>query len=312
MERGNYDMLVDFIAASSGLNIEEVEKRVQSKILKLSGLISKEGAAQIVAAELGINFDKQKIKISQIVPGMKRINVVGKIITLSPVREFNKNGRSGRVINFVLADNTNNIRTVLWDENHIELIIRNEICEGDCVEISNGGLRNGELHLTSFSDIKKSKEILNEVVIQKPVMKKKISEFNTNDSIATRAVIVQIFEPKFFNTCSECNKKVNEMNECIVHGRVAPKRRVLLGVVLDDGTETIRAVIFSDELKKIIPENELENFEMFQMRKKDILGKEMIIHGQVRRNSMFDRNEFIINEIKEVDIDKLIEELEKS
>ena len=29
---------------------------------KLSGLISKEGAAQIVAAELGINLDKQKVK----------------------------------------------------------------------------------------------------------------------------------------------------------------------------------------------------------------------------------------------------------
>ena len=35
-----------------------------------------------------------------------------------------------------------------------------------------------------------------------------------------------------------------------------------------------------------------------------------MITGQVRRNSMFNTKEFIVEDIREVDVDKLIEELE--
>ena len=42
--------------------------------------VKKEGAAQIVAAELGINFDKERLKISELVQGMKRANVLGKVV----------------------------------------------------------------------------------------------------------------------------------------------------------------------------------------------------------------------------------------
>ena len=48
----NYDLLIERIAKASGLEKEEVERKVEAKKAKLSGLISKEGAAQIIAAEL--------------------------------------------------------------------------------------------------------------------------------------------------------------------------------------------------------------------------------------------------------------------
>src|SRR3989338_1309789 len=116
----NCQHLIEFISEISGLSVEEIERKIEAKQAKLSGLISKEGAAQVIAAELGINLDKQIIKISQIVPGMRKINLIGKIIDLYPVKEYNKNGRSGKVGSFVLADETSNVRTVLWDENHID------------------------------------------------------------------------------------------------------------------------------------------------------------------------------------------------
>ncbi len=53
----NYDLLIERIATSAGIEKEEVERKVEAKKAKLSGLISKEGAAQIIAAELGINFE---------------------------------------------------------------------------------------------------------------------------------------------------------------------------------------------------------------------------------------------------------------
>lgn len=56
----NYSQLVERIARSSGLSVEDIERRIEAKRAKLSGLISKEGAAQVVASELGISFDKEK------------------------------------------------------------------------------------------------------------------------------------------------------------------------------------------------------------------------------------------------------------
>ena len=306
----NYLQLVELISRNLNIPLEEIERKIEAKQAKLSGLISKEGAAQVVAAELGVNFDKEIIKISQMVSGMKKINVIGKIINLYPIREYNKNGRSGRISSFVLADDTSNIRTVLWDENHIELVDKGEISEQGVVEISNASLRNGELHLTSFSEIKISDKAIDVVITEKPTIKKEISGFNINDSVSTRAVIVQMFEPKFFETCPECRKRVNE-NECVTHGKVVPDKRALLNFVIDDGTESIRAVVFSEQIGKLMPEDDLRNPEIFSMRKGELLGKELIISGQVRKNRLFDNSEFIVSDIGDVDVDKLIAELEK-
>ncbi len=308
---GNYLQLVELISESSGNSVEDIKRRVEAKQAKLSGLISKEGAAQVVAAELGVNFDKQMIKISQIVPGMKKINLIGKIIDLFPVREFNKNGRSGRVASFVLADDTSNIRVVLWDENHIDLIVKGQIIKSGIVEINNATIKNGELHLGSFSEIKNSNHVIKSVVLEKATVNKKILDFNTNDNVSARAFIVSIFEPRFFEVCPNCKKKVNELSECAEHGKVVPEKRVLLNFIIDDGSDSIRAVMFSEQVGKLIGKTEIESPELFAVKKQELLGEELIISGQVRKNRMFNNNEFIVDDIKEVEVDKLIEELEK-
>src|SRR3989339_2231385 len=107
----NYQQIAEKISRASGLSIDEVDRRVEAKCAKLSGLISKEGAAQIIASELGISFEKEKIKVNELASGMKRVNIVGKIVKLNPVKEYNKNGKSGKIGSMTLADDTGNIRT---------------------------------------------------------------------------------------------------------------------------------------------------------------------------------------------------------
>jgi len=307
---GNYTQLVEFISESSGVSKEDIERKVEAKQAKLAGLISKEGAAQVIAAELNVNFDKQMVKIVHIVPGMRKINLIGKVIELSPIREFNKNGRSGKIGSFVLADDTSNVRTVLWDENHIDLISKNQIKQDIVVEIGNASIRNGELHLGSFSEIKVSDKKIDNVITEKPTFVKKVSEFNIGDNASARAFIVNMFEPKFFEVCPECRRKAIN-GECNDHGKITPEKRSLLSIVIDDGSENIRCTIFHEVLEKIIPMNELENLELFNVKRKDLMGKEVIVSGQVRKNQMFDSNDFIINELEEVNLDNLITELEK-
>ncbi len=310
----DYSRLVERISRASGKNEEEINRLVEAKRAKLSGLISREGAAQIVASELGINFDKARVKINEIMPGMRKINVVGKIIQLFPVREFKKENREGKIGSFILADDTGNIRIVLWDTNHIDLIEKGEIKEEDVVEISNANLRNTELHLGGFSDLKKSNEIIENVKTEREFAERKISEFSIGGSFETRAIIVQIFEPRFFYVCPECNGKVISEAEgynCQQHGKVVPKKRALLSLILDDGTGNIRAILFSEQIGMLgLSEDELER-EVFLQKRGELLGKEAFFSGTVRQNKLFNTPEFFVSDVKNIDIEKLIEVLEK-
>jgi ssDNA-binding replication factor A large subunit len=311
MLQGNYEQILKLISQSSGLSRDELERKIEGKRAKLSGLISKEGAAQIVASELGINFEKQKMKISELLTGMKKINVSGKIIKMNRVVEYNKNGRSGKIGSFTIADETANIRIVLWDVNHIALIERGELKEGDVVEISGADVRNSEIHLTSFADIKKSGIIIENVQTKQVFNKKTISEIGFNESVDVRAFVVQIFGPTFFNVCPECGKKVSESGECEKHGKVDAQRRAILTFIIDDGTENIRAVLFSDQIKKIASDSDLESSDSFMPKREELIGKEFLIQASSRRNKLSGSMELFVGDIQEIELDKLIEELEK-
>tara|TARA_Y100000310_G_C20702899_1_gene831661 strand:- start:10957 stop:11895 length:939 start_codon:yes stop_codon:yes gene_type:complete len=310
----NYERLLNSIIKSSGLEKSEIERRVTAKQEKISGLISKEGAAQIVAAELGINFDDEKLKIGDLSHGMKRVNTMGKIINLFPVRTFVRNGQESKVANLVIADETSNIKVVLWDSNHISLIETKKIMEGSVIEIANANLRESEMHLGSFSELKLSKEILNDVKTERVLKEKNIIDFRNSDNINVRAFIVQASDLRFFNVCSECKRKViidGENFTCQSHGKVAPEKRALINVVLDDGTETIRAVLFHEKISDL-GINQLDDFETVSKQKQEIIGKEMIFSGSVRLNNFSNSLEMVIDGFKEIVIDDLLVNLEKS
>lgn len=312
MIQGNYDQIIRMIAENVNLPIGEIERKVEAKRAKLSGLISKEGAAQIVASELGISFEKKKMKISGLLSGMRKINLAGKIIRMNRVVEYNKNGRQGKIGSFMLADDTSNIRVVLWDTNHISLIEKGTIKEGDTIEISNGDIRNNELHLGGFGDIKLSSEVFENVQTKSVVQKKEISAIQINDNISSRAFIVQIFGPTFYNTCSECSKRLNEMNNCEIHGGVSPKRNAIITLIVDDGSGSMRAVLFTEQVKKIASEAELENIETFMPKRKELIGNEIIVEGYVRKNKLSENLEIFVQDLKPIDLGLVIDELEKA
>ena len=309
----HYDLLIERIAQSAGLERAEVEQRVDAKKEKLSGLISKEGAAQIIAAELGINFEDQDLKISEIMPGMKRVNVLGKIINLFPIREFNKKGRSGKVANFVIADETGNTKVVLWDVNHIGLFENEALKVGDVVEIKKAASRDNEIHLSGFSEISKSSKELIEVQTKPTVTEQLLEEARQGQSVKSRGIVVQVFQPRFYSVCPECNKKVmseGEVYTCAEHGTIAPKDRAILNFVLDDGTETMRVVMFSDQINLLISEEDLKDTEKAAAFRDDFLGTEVYLTGIVKRNQLFNNLEIIAQDISRVEVEALIGELE--
>jgi replication factor A1 len=309
----NYERIIEKISKKSNLDKEEIERRIEAKRAKLSGLISKEGAAQIIAAELGISFDNEKLKIEELLPGMRKVNTFGKVINVSPPRIFKtKKGDDGKVANLFIADDTSNIKVVLWDTNHISLIENGKIKEGVVVEISNASMRENELHLGSFSGLKITDYPIKDAKVERIFREKKISELKNSDNVKIRAFIVQSFEPKFFYVCPECKKKVHQEGNnfiCAEHGKIISDKRALLSIIIDDGTETIRAVIFQDDFPNL-GLTDLENPEELANQREKLLGKEMVFYGTVRNNKIFNTPEFIVEKIEDVNLDLLIKELE--
>lgn len=311
----NYELLVDRIAKSSGLKREDVVAKVEAKKAKLSGLISKEGAAQIIAAELGISFEDEDLKVSELIGGLRKVNVIGKVMNIFPVREFEKNDRKGKVANFILADDSGSTRVVLWDTNHIGLIEDGTIKVGDVVEIRNGSTRDSEVHLSSFGELKKSNVVMDNVKNTPAASEELLSEVRQGMSVKTRGVVVQVFQPRFYSVCPTCNKKGivgdDGVFKCAEHGKVEKKDRAILNFVLDDGTESMRVVMFSDQIKALIPEEDLKDEVKAAAFRDDLLGTEIYLSGRVNRNQLFNNLEIVANGVEKVDVEALIVELDK-
>jgi len=303
----NFERILEKIASVSGVDKEDVVRKVEAKRAKLSGLISPEGAAQIIAAELGVNFDNEKLKLNEVLPGMRKVNVVGKVINMFPVRSFKtQKGDEGKVLNFILADDTSNVKVVLWDTNHISLFESGKISEGHVIEISNASIREGEIHLGSFSDLKLSTEKINSVITERITREKKISDFKLSDNAKVRAFIVQSFEPRFFEVNKETGKKITDDEKA---RGIPSEKRALINVVIDDGSETIRAVAFHENLKQM-GLVDIENEEKRVLQRENLLGKEFIFSGTVRKNNYFNNEEFIISGVEGVNLDDVINCLE--
>jgi len=306
---GSYEKILSKLSKISGIEEAEIDRRVEAKRSKLSGLISREGALQVIAAELGISFDNEKLKIDELLPGMRKVHFTGKVITLYPIRTFKtKTGEEGKVVNMIVADDTSNIKLVLWDINHIKMIEDGDITEGVSIEVTSGNMRQGEVHMGSFSELKLSKEEFPEVKTEKPVKKKDIKEFNVGDKVNTRAFVVQAFTPRFFTANIETGRKATDED---ISSGVPTEKRAILNVVLDDGTENTRAVLFHEMVQKI-GVNEYEDEEKLKNQTQNLLGKEFIFGGNVRMNSYFNNPELIVDSVDELNVERLIDELEAS
>lgn len=319
MANDKCEWLIERIAKQSNLAIDDIKRRVDAKIAKLSNLISREGAAQVVAAELGIFFDNQKVKINELLSGMRKIIITGKIINIAPIRTFKTKNAESKVASFLLGDDTGSIRCVLWDTNHIALLEQGKLHQGSIVELKNASVRGDdfkEIHLGSNGEINESSEKMENVVEKENIISKKISELHENERAKIRASIVQAFEPRFFFVCPECGTKViheNNQYVCAKHSAVVPKERALFNAVIDDGTSNIRATFFSEAVEKLFncQIEQLKVLDFFLSKKDELLGLEFLFTGRLRDNKQYDRQEFIVQNVEKADIDLVIEELSK-
>src|SRR3990167_1957944 len=112
-----YEQIIEKIKNEANISESEIEEKINEKMKQLSGLISKEGAAHIVANEVGIKLFEAfsgKLQIKNILAGLRNVETVGKVLQTYELREFTTNERQGKVASMVIGDETGTIRVVLW------------------------------------------------------------------------------------------------------------------------------------------------------------------------------------------------------
>lgn len=322
-----YEKLIEIIKKESGLSDEEIEEKIKAKLDQLSGLISKEGAAHILANELKIKLNSAvqgKKAIADIIPGMRNLEIDAKVLNIYDVREFQVGQRSGKVGSIHVADETGSIRIVLWAS---KTDILNDLKQSDIIKVKQAYSKNNnnitEVHLNDNSEIIINPEgiKIDDVKVHKGSVggRKNISELSEQDrNVELLGVIVQAFEPKFFETCPECRRKpklVDGDYVCETHGKVTPLDSYLCNIILDDGTGTIRIVSFREVALKVLNRSEEEVLkikdspENFEPIKNEMIGSQVLVSGRVRKNQMFDRIEMIASDLEVPDPKKELERM---
>jgi len=199
-----YDQIIERIIKEADISKEDIDGKINDKMKQLSGLISKEGAAHIVANELGIKlFDAftGKLQIKNIVAGLRNVETVGKVLQKYELREFTTNERQGKVASFVIGDETGTIRIVMWGSQaeNINNLKQDMVIKliGGYVKENNG---TNEVHLNERSQLIMNPE--NEVIkdVKQYVSERKSIEKLTekDNAVEILGTIVQVFEPRFF------------------------------------------------------------------------------------------------------------------
>jgi ssDNA-binding replication factor A large subunit len=306
---------------------EKLYEMIKEKHESLYGLVSLEGAAHLVARDLGVNLlipEKRSLKISNIVHGMKNINIKARVIQISEIREFErKDGKKGKVCSLILTDETSGIRLTLWDK-QVGMIEEGKIKEGDVIEIKNAFAKENvfggvELALPRLARIEKVED---DGSIPREMVGLKYRRIPIKDAIEgnfeIKGNILQIFNVNpVFQTCPHCRAKVEKKKkgyECPEHGKVEPENNLIISCIVDDGTDSIRAVFFREQAQLIsglepsvllsMPQD-----EALSLIRQNALGNEIVMRGRIQKNKIFDTLEMIVNEVRELNIQEESERL---
>jgi replication factor A1 len=251
--------LLQKIVESSGLEESEIKEKVEAKRSELNGLITMEGAAHIIAGELGINFleglvEAPRLKLENVIPGMSSVDVIGRLTQMFEVRSFEKSdGVKGKVASGILSDDTSAVRIVFWDKN-AESVEDGAIKEGDVIKLRDGYTkenRNGEaeIHVGNRALLIVNPEDVDASEFPKKTgSQKKLSELAAGmQGIDVVVKVLRSYEPREFSRDDGST------------GRVA-------NLLVADETKSARVVLWDDDVG-LVEKGELKEGDVILIKK---------------------------------------------
>ena len=315
------------IKEQTSVSDEELNAKIKAKLDQLSGLISEEGAAHIIANELGVKLvaaQGEKLTVKNILAGMRNIEVNGKVTRKFELREFEKGDRKGKLASLMISDETGMIRVVFWNDQTDKF---NEIKEGDIIKVENGYVRDNnnrkEIHLNDQAKVTLNPEGVKINAVRDSVQRKKLKELAEGDeNIEVLATIVQVFDIRFFEIDPETGKRAIAKDGKFYFGEKEvpnPGYNYVLNLFLDDGSDNVRTVLWKNQIINLLKKTDEEilqykdNPAAFETVKNELLGEIVKIIGRTNMNKAFERLELVANVIyRDVNPDEEINKLQSA
>lgn len=314
LTQDNVEKLIEKLVASNKISEQDLRQKIKEKMDSLGSLISEEGAAHIIANELGVqlhtNTPTSETKLNQLHATMKNVTVLVKVLRKYDIRTFGEDGRVGSIF---VGDEEGFSRITFWNDKTKYL---DSIQEGDILQIQNAYTKenNGriEIHMGNSShcilnpegrtvDVKERQQT------QPEAQEKKLQDITDQDTFVNiTATIVQVYDPRFFESCPVCNKRMREEDGvfvCAEHGKQDPAYNYVMNLFLDDGSDNMRATLWKEQIGILLqkPEQEIlvlkDDAAKLEEAKTDLLGKIIRARARVRVNETYNNKELILYQI---------------
>ncbi|MFX0035846.1 MAG: DUF2240 family protein [Candidatus Hermodarchaeota archaeon] len=292
-------------------------------------------STNIVIKQTDLNLNENLIEnIKTLETSQGIVSFKGIITSIDNIKTITlKSGETISLLGFIVSDNTDSIRVTLWRdkaEEYSKILTDGQglSLEKVLLKYNNFSKRN-EVSLIKDSLLKLEDLKIKNLKINETVTK---NEFATNFSgnyikintiNAPGIAEIKGFIAKDLNNitiyegCKHCFKKIDN---CTCGKGEDTEFRMIINLIIDDGTGTIRATFMGDLAEKligistanIVKIKETSEFEKFLEKKSsEFLGKDIIIRGKAKFSDYRNSYEIIGYDFKDINIDEELERVMK-
>ncbi len=293
--------LVTQLAEKSGVNEDDIRARMNEKITKFSGLLTEQGALVLLSRDLNVRlplFDKPnaQLKLGELKTGMNNVDVVASVKYADRVKTYSKNGKEGKYLAVRLSDDTGEALFTFWSEQADDAASKG-IRTGSRITLTNARVGSfnqmTQLSLGYNGTYTIENDETNRNAAEKNMaMEKntgKLSELSEGQFVETNVHIVDVLPGKgFYVRCLACNGKLPKRETicpiCMTEGKI--ETRLLVSLIMDDGSKPMRAVAFEKEVLALYEKNKDDLLSVFEADKesadKALLGKVVHVQGKAK------------------------------
>ncbi len=245
-----------------------------------------------------------------------------------------RDGREGKRLVFTFADKTGKVRAVAWGQAAENLT---DVEAGTTLLLEGASCRSGlrqelEIHINESTQVIRNPPNLKIsspsdtllITSKSDAAHQIIANVTEGNYVTVKGTIVQVIHQKsVYDSCPTCFKKVSISNStisCPKCGDISQSEpRLIAKIVIDDGTENIRASLIGTsaeklfgirgkEAKSLIEKSGNEDEPVRQVED-SLLGKEVNLSGRISLNNFSNELELSVNEVSEVNALETIKQL---
>ncbi len=304
------------MSEESGIPIPTIREKMDEKVAKFAGLLTEQGALVLLSKEMNtrtplIEKEGMRMKLGELKPGMNNVDVNASIQRADPVKTYTKNGKEGKYAAVRLQDETGEALFTFWNE-QAEEAVKKGLTEGNTLMLKNArtGSYNGRIQLSLGYNGTYSIEAGKGTPIPTEKQEKiAFSALTENGSFEGEASIVDVLPGKgYYVRCTACQAKLPYRDtvcpQCGKEGSV--EARLLISLLLDDGTTTLRGVAFENEAAALMGKGKEEILAQMDDEKQktalwqEMRGKRIRVRGRGKRGMDASSIELILQGVQTI------------